>query len=181
MGFGGALFAVSAATAVSQISQGYAQKSENDYNATLLEGKAKIIGAQKEIESGRYDRLKGQYLSKGVSTVAGQGRGLNGSALAVMLNAQTQINIDQAISNFNYDQEKNYTNAQADQQRRAGKAAVNSGYANAFSTLLQGTTNYAMYKMPTKSTTFDYSTKQPLDAFGGGTKPYTKPNMKIFG
>ena len=38
-------------------------------------------------------------------------------------------------------------------------AAVRSGYAQGFSTLLQGGSKYAQYKLP--STTFDYNTKAP--------------------
>src|SRR5689334_18486080 len=106
MGVSGAMFALAAAQAVSQISQGYAQKAEAKYNATLLEGKANMIGAQEEIDSGRYDRMKGQYMSKSIANTAGAGIMPNGSALAVMLDTQTQINIDQAISKFNYEQDR---------------------------------------------------------------------------
>ena len=182
MGFGGAMFAVSAASAVSQISQGYAQKAESDYNATLLEGKANIINEKASIEQGQLTREGGQYMSKSVATAAKQGIGLSGSALAVMLNTQTQVNIDKTISQFNYDQERNYTLAEADAQRRAGKSAVRSGYAGAFSELLKGASTYAMYKFSPK-TTFDTLTvnkqQNALQAFGGGVKPYTPPKMSI--
>lgn len=172
MGFAGAIFAVSAATAVSQISQGYAQKSEANYNATLLEGKANLIDVQSSIEQGQITRQAGQAMSTSVATVAKQGTGLSGSALAVMLNTQKQYEIDKTISKFNYDQEKNYTMAEADAQRRAGKAAVRGGYANAFSSLLQGATTYAMYKIPTSKTTFDSG-----GSFSN-TAPYKKPNLQ---
>jgi hypothetical protein len=164
MGFSGVLLAMSAVQAVSQISQGYANKAEANYNATLLEGKANVIGAQAEIEYGQYERLKGQNLSKSVASTAASGIGMGGSAMAAMLNAQTQIGIDQAIGQFNYQQEKNYTLNQASQVRRQGKQAVSAGYTNAFSTMLQGGYNYASYKGmltprttvgTTKDTTFD--------------------------
>ena len=151
MGFSGALLAMSAVQGISQIGQGYAEKAEAKFNATLLEGKAKLIDEQSNIEQGQYQRLKGQYMSKSVANVAKAGIGLQGSALAVMLDAQTQINIDQAISKFNFEQEKNYTKAQASQQRRAGKQAVYSGYSNAFSSALTGVSNYALYNSPYKS------------------------------
>lgn len=153
MGFGGALLAMTAVQGVSQISQGYAQNAEAKFNATLLNNKADQIDVQKDIEFGQYQRLKGQYMSKSVSNAAKSGIALQGSALAVMLDAQTQISIDQAIGQFNLEQEKNYTKAQADAQKRAGRQAVYSGYSNAFSTMLQGTSNYAMYKY--RDTTFD--------------------------
>lgn len=182
MGFSGAIFATTAATAVSSISQGYAQKAENDYNASLLEGKAKLIDVQSSIAEGNITREAGHAMSTSVATVAKQGTGLSGSSLAVMLNTQKQYEVDKAISNLNYTMEKNYTMGQADQQRRAGTAAVKSGYASAFSSLLQGATTYAMYKMPTGKTTFEANNNQqnPLAAFGGVTKPYTMPKMSIF-
>ncbi len=104
-----------------------------------------------------------------------------------MINAQTQIGIDQAIAKYNSTNESNYTRAgaaeqtrsaglQADQYRRGGKLAVRGGYTGAFSSLLQGATSYAMYKMPAaKSTTFDFSTKIPSN-----TAPYRTPNMSSF-
>lgn len=186
MGFGGALFAVTAATAVSQISQGYAQKSENDYNATLLQGKANLIDTASDIEQGQITRAAGKDLSSDVAKVAKQGTGLSGSALAVMMNSQRQFEIDKAISKLNYTMESNYTRGQADAQSRAGKAAVRSGYSGAFSSLLQGATNYAMYKMPTGHTTFDTGSQATsadplaLKNYGGGTAPYKAPKMSIF-
>ena len=163
MGFSGALFAMSGAQAVSQIAQGYSQKAEANYNATLLEGKAQQIELARDIENAQYDRLKGKYMSKAVSNIAASGIGMQGSAVAVMIDTQAQISIDQAIANFGHTQEKNYTIAEANAQRRAGKAAVRSGYTNAFSTLLTGASNYAMYKTPMKKdTTFDVSTNSKL-------------------
>jgi len=186
MGFGGLIFAASAAMAVSQINQGYAQNAEakanasmvedtGRYNAALLENKAKIIDVQSDIEQGQYQRLKGQHMSKSTAIVAKQGGALQGSALAAILNTQRQINIDQSISKFNFEMDKNLTmaeaaeqrrsaGAQADALRRGGKAAKRAGYTNAFSSLLQGATTYYMYKKPVKSTTFDYSTQTPKKA-----------------
>lgn len=161
MGFGGVMFAVAGAQAVSQISQGYAQKAENSFNARMYDEKAKLIDVQSGIEDAQYEKLKGQYYSKSVSNIAKSGIGLQGSSLAVIINAQKNISIDQAISKFNSQQEKNYTKAQADAQRRAGKQAVYSGYSQGLSTMLQGASNYAQYKYKPKDTTFDSNTSIP--------------------
>ena len=203
MGIGGALFAVSAAQAVGQISQGYAQSAEADYNATvsrnageyngaLLDDKGRLIDVQSSIDQGQYTRSGGRLAAQSTATIAKQGTGIEGSALAVMIRNETELNIDKAISKLNFDTDKNYTaaeasqarrqgNLQADSYKRAGKAAVTNGYTGAFSSLLQGASNYAMYK-GSKSTTFEYNNKQqnPLEAFGGGTTPYVKPRMSIF-
>lgn len=161
MSFAGALFALTAAQAVSQISQGYAQKAESNYNASVFDAKADLIGAQQEIDNARYQRAGGQYMGRAVSVAAKQGVGLQGSVLAVMRRAQTQIMIDQSISNFNYEQDKRYAKASAESLRREGKAQVNRGYTNAFSTLLSGASDYALYNYKPKNTSFDYSTKLP--------------------
>lgn len=165
MGLGGVLFAGVAAQAVSQISQGYAQKAEDKYNATLLEGKANLIDQQEQIQSGQYDRQKSQVLSSSMAITAKNGLLPQGSALAVMLDAQTQINIDQAIGKFNLEQEKTRTIAEANAQRRAGSQAVNTGYSNAFSSVLTGASNYAMYKY--KPSSFDSNSAIPKKASGG--------------
>ncbi len=96
-----------------------------------------------------------------------------------MLSAQTQIGIDQAIAKFNSTTQKDYTIAQAneakrsagvqaDALRRSGSSAIRGGYTGALSSLLQGASTYAMYKIP-KSTTFDYSTAAGKKATGGVT------------
>lgn len=165
MGFGGVMLAMSAVQGISQIGQGYAQNAEAKYNATIKEGQANMIGLQSDIEQGQYQRMKGQYLSKSTAQIGAAGIMPEGSAAAVMLDAQTQIGIDQAIAKFNKTQAENYTMQEADAYRRQGKQAVYSGYSNAFSTMLQGGANYAMYNGfgnktsvgTRKDTTFDTS------------------------
>ena len=143
--FGAALLAMSAVQSISQIGQGYAQKSEANYNATIKENQASMIGLQSDIEQGQYQRMKGQYLSKSTAQIGAAGIAPEGSAAAVMLDTQAQIGIDQAIAKFNKTQEQNYALSEASAYKRAGKQAVYSGYSNAFSTMLQGVSNYAMY------------------------------------
>ena len=146
MSFGGLILAMTAVQAISQIGQGKVAKAEANYNATLVEGEANMIGAQQEIEYGQYERLKGRTLSQSVNAVAGQGVGLGGSAMAVMLKTQKEIGIDQAIGQFNLEQQKQYKLNEAGQIRRYGAQAARTGYTNAFSTLLTGVSNYGMYK-----------------------------------
>lgn len=153
MGFSGAMLAMSAVQATSQISQGYAQKAEAKFNASLLDQKAGLIDTQASIEYGQYQRLKAQNQATAVASTAKSGIAPQGSSLAYMIEAQRQISIDQAIGQFNFTQEKNYTKAQASAQRRAGKQAVYTGYSNALSTMMQAGSNYAMYNK--RDTTFD--------------------------
>ena len=146
MGFSAALLALSAVQSISQVQQGYAQKAEADANATLIEGKAGLIDIQKGIENDQYNRAKGQAASDAAAHTAGAGLMLTGSKMAIMLDTQKQLSLDQAVGQFNFDQEKRFTLAQADATRRGGAAAVRAGYSNAFSTVLKGASNYAMYK-----------------------------------
>lgn len=145
MSFGATMLAMTAVSAVSSINQGYAQKAEANYNATVLDEQSKLIQVKKEIEAGQYQRLKGRTLSTSMANTAKMGVMPQGSALAAMINAQTQIEIDQAIGQFNLDQEKLYTQQQASQVRRSGDQAVRTGYTNAFSSLLRGASDYALY------------------------------------
>ena len=153
MGFSGVLLAMNAVQAISQIGKGYVQQAEDNYNATILQGKADLIDVEKDIEYGKYQRLKGKTASTSYANIAKAGIMPTGSSMASMLNTQTQIEIDQAIGQFNYNQQKNYTLAEADQIRRQGKRNVRMGYTNAFSTMLRGGYDYYQYNKRDK--TFD--------------------------
>lgn len=148
MGWGAAMFAMSAVSAISQIGQGRSQQAEANYNADLVEQEAENLDIQKNIDYGRYQRLKGQYMATSVANVAGSGIALQGSALAVMIETQRQITEDQAIGQYNIEQEQNYKLNQAGSIRREGKQAKRTGYTNAFSTILGGASRYAMYENP---------------------------------
>jgi len=168
MGFGAALLALSAVQSISQIKAGYEQKAEADLNATILAGEAGLVDVKKGIEAKQYDRAAGQAMSTGMARTAAAGLRPTGSAMAVMLDSQKQIQIDKAIGQFNLEQEKRYITNQASAYRRAGSAAVRSGYSNAFSTILSGAANYGMYKGggkltqqgTVKDTTFDSVVKK---------------------
>ena len=146
MGFGGALFALSVAQAVGSIAQGNALEAEGKANASLLEGKKSMIGVQQGIEAGQYERAKGKTVSTSMANMAAMGIMPQGSSMAVLLDTVTQMNIDKAIGQFNFEQEKIYTQAEADASRRQGKAAKRAGYTNALTSVLSGAANYGMYK-----------------------------------
>jgi len=144
--------ALSAVQGISQIGQGYAQKAEAERNATLIEGKAGLIDIQKGIENEQYFRAKGQVLSTSMARTAAAGLKPTGSVMAVMLDTQKQMSLDQAIGQFNFDMEKRYTLAEAESVRRGGTAAVKAGYGRAFSTMLSSASKYGMAKFGTKLT-----------------------------
>ena len=80
MGVGAVLLALTAVRAVSQIGQGYAEKAEANYNATLVEGKAGLIDIQKDIENKQYIRAKDKALGTGMARTAKAGIMPQGSA-----------------------------------------------------------------------------------------------------
>lgn len=167
MSAGAALFTLTAFNAVSQISQGYVNQAEAKANASMIEGQAGLIDIQRDIEQGQYQRMKGRALSTSMASTAAMGVMPSGSAMAVMVDTQKQIEIDQAISRFNYNSERNLKMSEADAYRRKGKQAVYAGYTNAFSSMLSGASNYAMYSgmgKPTNKTTLD---------IGSGNSPTT--------
>lgn len=145
MAFQYAMLALSAVQAINSISQGYSEKDESGYNAGLLGEKAEAINLKKQMDYAQYERLKGKTYSKSMANIAAMGIKPTGSAMAVVLNAQNQITIDQVISSFNIEQEKRFTIGQAEAEKRAGKQKVKAGYSSAFSSILSGVTSYAQY------------------------------------
>lgn len=134
--------------AYSQIQQGYAEKAQAKYNAETYINKAKQIDVQKNIDYAKYEQTKSDYYSKSISNISKSGIMPNGSSLAVILETQRRIGIDQAISQFNLQNERNYTIAQANDEVRQGRQAVYRGYSNAFSTIMKKAEDAAKYAMP---------------------------------
>lgn len=145
-GFGAAMFANSAFQAITSIFEGYNQSKIAGYNAMVIESRGKLVDIKKSIEAGQYTRLAGSMMSKGVANIAGSGLGFGGSKMAVMLENQRQIEIDKAIGAFGFDIEKSDIQYSSSLERLKGKVAVQEGYANAFSSLMQGGSKYAQYK-----------------------------------
>ena len=154
---GAAIFALTAIQAVSQVGQGYAQKAEANANASIIEGQARMIDVQKDIQYGQDTRAIGKVGSTSVANIAASNIGLSGSAMAVLVDTQAQMAIDRAITKSNYEAEKGYKYAEADATRRAGKQAMYSGWTNALTTGLKGYVGYKMYTSggTQKDTTFD--------------------------
>ena len=142
--------------AVSSVGQGYAEQSEAEYNAGLINEKVGTIAVQQELSNEQYERMKGRTWGTSMANVAKMGIRPTGSALAVMLSAQKEIATDQLIDRFNLEQEKRYTQAEAEAELRRGGRAVGKGYSNALSTVLKG--GYDMSRR-TYSSSGSYKTK----------------------
>ena len=146
-------------TAGAQLGQGEAAareaKYEGEYNATVYEQQAGMIDEQKKLEASQYDRAIRRARSTAISRTAGAGLELGGSPVAVMIDTETQLLLDQAIGQYNLEVRKTGALSSARYSRYSGKqgarAAKAAGYSNAFSTMLStGFTAYSM-NLPTPS------------------------------
>jgi len=140
-----AMLALSAVKAISSVSQGYAEKDEANYNASLLGEKADMIEAKKSISYAQHQRLKAKTWGTSMANIGAMGIRPTGSAMAVMMSAQKNIMTDQVIEQFNLEASKKFTLAEAEGQKRAGKRAVRAGYGNGLTSILSGVSDYAMY------------------------------------
>jgi hypothetical protein len=141
-----ALVGLTAMSATSQYMTGQVQQAEAEYNARIAEEEAKMVDLQADIDYGRYQRLKGKTMAQSKAAVAGMGIEFTGSPISVIVAAQKQIGIDQIVSQFDFTTKRNALATQAAQERRRGKMAAYAGMTNAFSTMLSGASQVAMYK-----------------------------------
>jgi hypothetical protein len=144
--------AASAVSAIASIQQGQAANREAKINAALLEGKAGLIDVQKGIQYAQDTRGMGQAMSQTTANIAASGIQMKGSPMAVLLDQQTQMGIDRAIGQFNLEQSKRYTMAEANAERRRGKLAQSAGYTGALVSALGGAEKFGNYKGWIKTT-----------------------------
>jgi len=137
--------ASSAASAYSSYEEGKAMREEGYENAKLLKQKAALIDVQKGVEAQQYNRLANRTMGTTLANAAASGLDLGGSTMAVMIDTQKQIALDKAIGQFELEQQKRFTLAEAEGEIRRGKIAQRKAYVNAFSTMLRGGATAAYY------------------------------------
>jgi len=145
MSWGEGLFAISAMSSVGQMIGGFAKGSEADANAKLIESKNKITAMRQEIEEGRYVAKGSKMARQAQAAIGAAGLKFAGSSVAYLVEQERQLNIDKAISKFDYEMEKSYTTAEAEAERRRGRYERTAGVGNAFSTMLKAGYAYAAY------------------------------------
>lgn len=121
-----------------QISEGFADRAWSNYHSSLAEGEARIVDIKKGIEKGQYQRAKGKFVSSAMVSTAGAGLMPTGSKMAALTSSLAQMEIDEAIGQFNYEMEKSYKIGEAEAYKRQGKRAVKQAYARGFTTFLKG-------------------------------------------
>jgi hypothetical protein len=148
-----------AATAVQQVVGGYAQKKEAQanaqaikqesiYNAGVYEQQAAMTEEAKQLKMQQDDRLIRFAAGKHVAVTSAKGLQLSGSALAILNDSMTQMEMDKNITAYNFDMEKYALKSQAEstvrrgntlsaQYLRGGDTAMMSGVAGGLTTLMQ--------------------------------------------
>jgi hypothetical protein len=107
-----------------------------------------MIEKQKQLKAQQDDRIIRFTMGKTVAMTAAKGLELSGSPMAVMADTMTQLEMDKAISQYNFEMQKYGALSQAEsterrgatlsgQYRRSGDTAVMAGISGGLSTLFQ--------------------------------------------
>ena len=148
-----------AASAVSQITGGMQAKQEAEtnaaairaesaYNAGVYEQQAGMIEQQKNLKLTQDQRLMRFAQGKHVAVTSAKGLQLSGSALAILNDSMTQMQMDTAITQYNYDVEKYAVKSQGESVRRkgatmseqymsSGRTAMTAGIVGGLTSLMQ--------------------------------------------
>ena len=145
-----------AASAVQQFSAGQAAKTEAEYNASQVSAEAKynsaiyaeqaqMIQNQADLQAAQDDRGIRFAAAKHVAVTAAKGLQLSGSAMAVLADTMTQLEMDKAIGQYNFAVQKRAVQSQgesvlrkgmtlSEQYRRGGETAAMAGTTGALTT-----------------------------------------------
>jgi len=146
--------------AYSSIAGGHAQakqaRYEGAYNAEVYKQQADVIEQQKKVDAFQRNREIARVRGSVVAKTAGSGLMLSGSPLAIMVDNESLMRYDKAISQYNLEVKRRYALSGSQYYGYMGeqtaKSSVTAGYTNAFSSILSGGTNIALLSMPIKGT-----------------------------
>lgn len=123
-----------------------------DYNAQIYGQQANMILEQKKLHEYQSNRAIGRAQGSIVARTAGAGFNFGGSSMAIAIDNETQMLLDQAVGNYNYDVQYNQALSAAKESRyssgQQARLARSNANTNAFSTILNsGTSAYTTYKI----------------------------------
>lgn len=144
------------ASAISSIQAGKAEaksaRYQGEYNAKVYEQQAEMIAQQQKLQEHQANREAARFRGATIARIGKSGLLPSGSPLAVMIDNETQMELDKMIGRYNLDVERNYALSGAKYYRYQGneqaRLAKVQGYSNAFSTLLQTGSSMAMMAVP---------------------------------
>lgn len=142
-----ALIGLGVAQAGTQIAGGVAASSEAKYNAKIKEQQANMISAQADLEASQYDRQIARAGSTLTARVGKSGLMMSGSPMAALIDMTTQMELDKAVGQYNYEYQKRFALSQADQYKRNARTAMFQGVSGAFTSLLQTGAMVGMARM----------------------------------
>lgn len=146
------LAALGIAQGISSITQGYAQSSEAKYNAKVKEKQAELIGTAQEIEAQQYGRQMNRAMSTSVARTGKSGFTMSGSPMAVLLDTQSQMEMDKAIGQYNLEIQKSFALSEASMYKAKAKNYRTQGNIAGFSQILLTGLDYGMKSGWGKST-----------------------------
>jgi hypothetical protein len=152
----GTVLASGAMSAFSQAKAGNTQAksltSQGEYNAQVYEQQAGMILEQKKLQDYQFNRNAAKTRGAGVARTAGSGFLFGGSPMAMLIDSETQMQLDKAVGDYNLDVQRNFALSGANYQRgtaaEQAKLARSTGNTNAFSTILNTGTTLGMLNMP---------------------------------
>jgi len=150
-----------------------AVRDEATYNAGIYRQQAGMVETQKQLKAAQDSRkirfVEGQH----TSVTAAKGIEMSGSAVAVLVDTLTQLEMDKAITSYNYDIEKYALNSQAEaterrgmtlssQYRSQGRNAMTAGIVGGLTTFGGSLVSAAAYnyKAPTTAVNTDAGAKK---------------------
>ena len=139
-----AVVGLGAISAISSIQQGKAEekslKRQGDYNAQVYEQQAEMVAQQAKLQEYQDNRNAAKVRGATVARTGKNGLEMGGSPLAVMVDNETQLELDKQVGQYNYSVQQTFLRNQATftryeygQQAKLSKA---KGYSNAFKTIM---------------------------------------------
>lgn len=130
--------------AIGSINQGKAEaeslRRQGDYNAQVYEQQAEMINQQKKLQEYKDNRAAARLRGAVMAKTGKSGFEMGGSPLAVMIDNETQMELDKQIGQYNYGVQQSYLRTQAGftryQYGENARLAKASGYSNAFTTIM---------------------------------------------
>jgi hypothetical protein len=140
-----------AVSAISSIQQGKAEakslKRQGDYNAQVYEQQAEMMSQQAKLQEYQDNRNAAKIRGATMARTGKNGFEMGGSPLAIMVDNETQMELDKQVGQYNYEVQQSVLRTQASFTRyeynQQAKLAKTKGYSNAFKILL-GTAAQAM-------------------------------------
>lgn len=139
-----AVVGLGAISAISSIKAGNEQskslKRQGEYNAMVYEQQAEMVAQQAKMQEYKDNRNAAKIRGATIAAAGKNGFNMGGSPLAILVDNETQLQLDKNIGQYNYGVQRSnllttasFTRYEYNQQARLAKA---TGYSNAFKTLM---------------------------------------------